>query len=86
MEVEVLHRSGNLAVIQFASRNFPGIFAQGDTMSTIRDLLKPLEAQDLVGVDELTADRILEARDRLNELMAYYEEVLAARGISKPYL
>ncbi len=84
-EVELLDRSGNFAVMRLSGRKFPGVFLQGDTMSTIRDLLKNVDSVKLAALDEAVADQILEARDRLNELAAYYESVLDARGIRRPY-
>jgi hypothetical protein len=84
-EPELLDRSGNFAVLHLPGRRFPGVFLQGDTMSTIRDLLKNVDANALAGIDEQMAGKILEARDRLNDVMAYYESVLM-RGVCRGHI
>jgi hypothetical protein len=76
---ELLAREGNVAVIQMPGRRFPGLFIQGDTLATIRQLFDSVpDASELPG-------EVLEVRDRINELMSYYESVLQARGIRLPY-
>src|SRR5690606_17592587 len=84
-DVRILDRDGNWAVIWLPGRRFPGVFLQDDTMSTIRDLLADLDAESLHGLGEDVRDRILEARERLEELMAYYEATLVANGIPRPF-
>jgi hypothetical protein len=76
---ELLAREGNVAVIQMPGRRFPGLFVQGDTLASIRQLFESVA--DPAGLPE----EIIEARDRINELMSYYESVLQERGIKLPY-
>ncbi len=76
---ELLAREGNVAVIQLPDRKFPGVFGQGDTLATIRQLF------DGVVDPSGLPDEILEVRARLDELLSYYEAVLQERGIRRPY-
>lgn len=79
IEVELLGREGNVAVIRIPDRKFPGIFIQGDTMATLRDLF-----DEVGGIEELP-EEIREARDRVVEFLQYYEAVLKENGIARPY-
>ncbi|MEV6446103.1 hypothetical protein [Amycolatopsis sp. NPDC051716] len=79
IEVELLGREGNVTVLRMPDRKFPGIFIQGDTMATFRDLF-----EEVGGIDELP-EEIQEARDRVVEFLQYYEAVLRESGIARPY-
>ncbi|MEV0431087.1 hypothetical protein [Micromonospora sp. NPDC050495] len=79
IQVELLAREGNIAVLRMPDRKFPGIFVQGDTMATLRDLLEGGEGS------EQLSDQLGEARDRLVELLQFYEAALKANGIAVPY-
>jgi hypothetical protein len=76
--VELLAREGNLAVLRLPGRKFPGLFVQGDTLATIVSLLEVEEGNG-------DADAVSEARERLTELLAFYEAALAENGIQRPY-
>jgi hypothetical protein len=76
---ELLAREGNVAVIKMPDRRFPGVYIQGDTLATIRQLF-----DSVPNVSELP-EEILEVRDRIDELVSYYESVLQSRGIRLPY-
>jgi hypothetical protein len=79
IEVELLAREGNVAVVRLADRKFPGLLIQGDTMATMNQLFEALgESQEI-------PEEVLEVRDRLRELMTYYEAVLREHDIRLPY-
>jgi len=76
--IELLAREGNLAVLRLPGRRFPGLFVQGDTLATIVDLLD-------AGEGNSDAEAVSEARERLTELLAFYEAALTKHGIQRPY-
>ncbi|GIG01008.1 DUF6959 family protein [Catellatospora citrea] len=85
-ETTLLDRAGNIAVVHLPGRAFPGVHIQGDTLSVLRTQLAdaarvlreaPGEADALDELDYAVAE--------LNDLLAYYERVLARHGMRRPY-
>jgi hypothetical protein len=88
VEVELFTDPGNNAVVRLEGRRFPGVLIQGDTLSILWQ--QAAIAARLVGqCTQRHDDAVLELDDlvdRLNELLARYERVLADHDIELPYV
>jgi Family of unknown function (DUF6959) len=82
----ILSRAGNWAVVLLPDRKFPGLHVQGDTFAALRAQLAGAarmlhgDPADPDALDEL--DGVVEEMD---SMIAFYEQVLAERGIQRPY-
>ncbi|MGI5241049.1 DUF6959 family protein [Dactylosporangium sp. CA-139066] len=79
----VLARSGNIAVTQLSGRAFPGLHVQGDTFAaTYHALLLATAHLRTAGTTVEDLDYTLA---EIRSMLDFYEETLAANGISLPY-
>ena len=86
VEVQVLARNGNWAVVQLPGREFPGIHIQGDTFAALRMRLADVarSLRDAPGnVDGL--DELDDAVQEIAAMLAFYEGVLSKWGLRRPY-
>ncbi|WP_114955161.1 DUF6959 family protein [Sphingosinicella terrae] len=82
-EVKLLSEPRNYAVVHLPGRQFPGVVFQGDSLQfLIRDLERAAAEQDPIERAE-EIDAVLE---RLKEVRAHYEAVMAREGVKLPYL
>lgn len=85
-EVTLLSRAGNAAVVHLPGRAFPGVNLQGDSLSVLRThLAEAAEALRATPGDADALDELDYVVRELNELLAYYERVLAQHGMRRPY-
>jgi predicted RNase H-like HicB family nuclease len=83
--LEVLYESGNFVVAKRESRNYPGIFFQGDTIKSIYDELnevsmniKKLNNEEAIyGIDMLV--------EKFSDYLFLYENILKENGFDIPY-
>lgn len=81
----VLAQDGSWAVVHLPGRRFPAVAVQGDTLGSLRD-----DAAEALGflassdVEEATETLRLLV-DELDQLLGYYEQVLADRDLQVPY-
>ncbi|SEL25108.1 DUF6959 family protein [Streptacidiphilus jiangxiensis] len=81
IEIELLAPT----VIRMPGRRFPGVVVQGDSLSIIRSEVAEVTtlcAQGEVGEALESAQYLLA---KLDEILGYYEDVLAGHGIDRPY-
>lgn len=85
IEIELLGESGNCALAARASRKFPGLLIQGDTLKSLKEaadgLLGELESGDIEG-GRYSA---MEIKEALEEFVATYERLMGEARRPLPY-
>lgn len=82
---EILSKPTNYAVVQLPGRAFPGVVFQGDSLNSLTTRVAELRSlSEMAHEEEITAG-LTEMFEQLSEVVAHYESVCRARGISLPY-
>ncbi|WP_405598383.1 hypothetical protein OG741_15980 [Streptomyces sp. NBC_01410] len=85
MEIELLGESGNCALAARASRQFPGLLIQGDTLNSLREVADGLVSELESGAVEDSRYSAIEIKEALDEFIATYERLMREAGRSLPY-
>jgi hypothetical protein len=85
-EFELLSDEANAIVAKHPGRNFPGLLIQGDTLKTLLDDVEELNAEASVGDLESVKEISDILQNKLVDLLAYYEKVLAENNYELPYV
>ncbi|MFE0106946.1 DUF6959 family protein [Streptomyces sp. NPDC059009] len=85
MQIELLGESGNCALAARASRKFPGLLIQGDTLKSLKevadDLLREIDSGDIENGRYSAA----EIKEALDGFVSVYERLMGEIGRSLPY-
>lgn len=88
VEVELYSQASNAAIVRVPERRFPGLVFQGDTLSSLharaRQISVELRQSGVQNEEVLYAAQELQAA--LLAGLLHYQHVLAAHGISLPYV
>jgi predicted RNase H-like HicB family nuclease len=82
----VLARDGNVAVTQLDGRAFPGIHIQGDTFAELHRQLADAVSRLSHARDGAEAlDDLDSAVEEMTQMLRFYESVLQAHDVERPY-
>lgn len=84
IEVGLLTKHGNDAVVHMPERRFPGVLIQGDTLHELWRTAS-LALSGLNDNAEQSIDRLTMVVDDLAEMLGRYERALSAEGMTLPY-
>jgi len=83
--IEILDNAINAVVVKLPGRKFPGIVIQGDSLSILFSSARELKELCEKNGSEEALDLALDLFNQLSIYIGYYEAVLTAHGIEKPY-
>ena len=85
MRVSVLEEASNCPVVQVTGRRYPGMIIQGDTLFSFLRLVQEAREALVAGRADEAADTAEQLEDSIGDLLVFYEDVLARRGLKLPY-
>ena len=81
----ILAITGNYAVVQVPSRNFPAVAIQGDSLKILQDTLKELsDSMDAGDLDDARS-ALDEITKTISEMISTYEDASRDVGFTLPY-
>ena len=75
----------NYAVVQLPERTFPGVVFQGDSLDSLVERLRTIQALLASGSEPESVEALQELIQELVSVRQSYEAVLAELGIPLPY-
>lgn len=85
INVELFSAPTNNAVIRMPGRHYPGVLIQGDTLASLLDIAREIEALVDFESGSQLADRVIDLRKRLESMVSWYEERMIDAGLTLPY-
>jgi hypothetical protein len=85
LSAPILAEVPNSGIVQLPGRQFPGIVVQGDSLSSMFDVLASALRSAKAQRDEEAFYSIYEVASRFQELLGAYELALKASGSRLPY-
>ena len=83
--IGILDDASNQAVVQLPGRRFPGSVIQGDSLSYLYDLACDAEDRVARSADSELRDTVQELRQLIEGRFHHYDEIIASKGITRPY-
>lgn len=85
-KIKILSNISNLIIAQSSDRNYPGVLLQGDTLKILLDEVEELN-EELIAKDYEAVNEIaLALKEKLTNILQYYETTLETKNIELPYM
>ena len=83
--IDFIKDIGNALVAHSQGRNYPGVLLQGDSLRILLDDLTELGDEIASGNHEDAQDIIEALKEKISEILVFYEQALTENGIALPY-
>ncbi|MBN6033359.1 hypothetical protein [Amycolatopsis sp. 195334CR] len=85
VDVNLISRQGNEALVKLSDRQYPGLLVQGDSLKILADTIaEAVDAAQLGNLEDVSYVT-RELMEKIGSMMKNYEDMMSSNGLKLPY-